>query len=89
VAGGGREPSKVVVGDALESLISEAPQHMGLLKLAAILLTILSTPMFIVGLLSGSAVLWAGSFVVWGVGLLGYAVCRVADKARKTDKVKR
>jgi hypothetical protein len=55
---------------------------MGLLKLAAILLTILSTPMFIVGLLSHSAVLWAGSFVIWGVGLLGYAVCRAADKVK-------
>ena len=42
-----------------------------------------SLPMFIVGLLSGSAILWARSFVVWGVGLLGYAACRVADKAEK------
>lgn len=56
---------------------------MGPLKLVAVLLTLLSTPMFIVGLLRNSAILWAGSFVVWGVGLLGYAVCHVADRARK------
>jgi bacteriorhodopsin len=56
---------------------------MGLLRPTAILLTILSTLMFIVGLLSHSTILWAGSFVVWGVGLLGYAVCRVAGKAKR------
>ena len=53
------------------------------LRLAAILLTLSSTPMFFVGVLNRSAILWAGSFVVWGVGLLGYAACRMADRRKK------
>lgn len=56
---------------------------MGFLRLAAIALTLSSTPMFFVGVLNRSSVLWAGSFVVWGVGLLGYAACRVADRGKK------
>ena len=56
---------------------------MKLLRLVAVLLILLSTPMFLVGLLNGSPILWAGSFVVWGVGLLGYAVCRIAGKVKK------
>lgn len=56
---------------------------MHFLRLLALLLILLSTPMFILGILGNSALLWAGSLVVWGAGLLGYAVGRMADKAKK------
>lgn len=59
------------------------------LRLVAFALILSSTPMFLLGVLTGSTILWVGSFVVWGAGLLGYAVGRVGGSVKNVKNVKK